>query len=74
MESKVIEVQTLLTEVAERLGILQLKLKGAEGEEYNRLMKIGREVRDIMEELLDIEDKDIFENKVKTAHQKSDNI
>jgi len=74
MDNKTIEVQNMLLEIADRLGTLQLKLKDTTGEEYNRLMKIAEEVRKGLEEMVDIEDKETYENKVSDIHDKSDNL
>lgn len=79
MDSKTIETQKLLTLVAERMGILQLKLKNSihlddGGVEHERLMRIADSVRGLLEEMVDAEDKEVFEDKAKIAFEHTGSI
>lgn len=67
MDSKTKEIQEMLIVLAERMGVLQLKLKQAEGEEYERLMGISKQVRALLEELVDTDNFLDYEVKAQEA-------
>lgn len=74
MDGKTTEVNGVLIELAHRFGALQLKLKEAEGEEYERLMKISKQLETLLKEMVESDDVEKFDDKVREAFTASRDI